>query len=113
LKHKKKIQGNILQAKAQINQKSGDPGKNQNPEKLFLGTNAKFNNYISQSPEQKEFPFYLVDTNGNIHCHSGGHLLAVFTEKSQRKCAKLYRTTRKCCLFISNIQESHYLFIRT
>jgi hypothetical protein len=72
-------------------------------EKFFYGTNAKFNRFISQNPEQKQFPYYLVDASGNIRCHCVGHPLAVYTEKKQWKCAKPNRIAGKCSLFIPNI----------
>lgn len=57
--HKEKRQEKILQANR----------NNQKPGYLSLGKKAKYNNYIRHNPEQKAFPYYCVDSSGNIHCH--------------------------------------------
>jgi hypothetical protein len=102
-KPKENFQRKILHVEAQNNQNTFAPRNNLNLGKFFYGTNAKFNRFISQNPEQKQFPYYLVDASGNIRCHCVGHPLAVYTEKKQWKCAKPNRIAGKCSLFIPNI----------
>jgi hypothetical protein len=92
--HKEKRQEKILQ----------ENRNNQKPGYLSLGKNAKHNNYLRHNPEQKAFPYYWVDSSGNIHCHCVDNPLAVFIEKLQRKCAKPNHTGGKCFLLIPNIQ---------
>jgi hypothetical protein len=62
---------------------------NRFPNKFFIGENAKYNHYLLDHPEQKEFPYYLVDTEGEIRCHCPERPSAVYLNNNCHiKCAK-------------------------
>jgi hypothetical protein len=74
---------------------------NRFPNKLFIGENAKYNHYLRDHPEQKEFPYYLVDTEGEIRCHCPERPLAVYLNNNCHiKCAKK----------IDYLENAHFLY---
>lgn len=61
--------------------------KNRFPNKFFIGDNQKYNKYLGESPEQKEFPYYWVDQFGKIICHCTCTLAVYQMNNCHIKCA--------------------------
>jgi hypothetical protein len=55
---------------------------NQFPNQLFIEENAKYNRYLRDYTEQKEFPYYWVDTLGKKRCHYPERSLAVYLKNN-------------------------------
>lgn len=71
------------------------------PGYLSVGNNLQFLNYLKESTEQQQFPYYWVDPDNVIHCHCFGYPPAKWFEDSGCfRCAKYSTKEKKCCLYI-------------